>query len=117
MPIIIFLKINELILLQLGNVKLVDSLNPMCDGVHTNNSFNNNDLARFWIMFQKCKEYRHFYTFVRAELIKISKWSKCVFRKKPQNILHLDIIELDLGRNAEVLSVYLIKPLGSAKGA
>ena len=30
----------------------------------------NNDLARFWIIFQKCKEYRHFYTFVIAELIK-----------------------------------------------
>jgi len=88
----------------------------MCDGVHTNNSFNNNDLARFWIMFQTCKEYRHFYTFVIAELIKISKWSKCGSRKKPQNILHLDIIELDLGRNAEVLSVHLIKPLSSALG-
>ena len=70
MPIIIFFKINELILLQLGNVKLIDSLNPMCDGVHTNNSFNNNDLARFWIMFQKCKKYRHFYTLVIAELNK-----------------------------------------------
>ncbi len=116
MPIIIFFKINELILLQLGIVKLSDNLYSMCDGVHTNNSFNNNDLAIFRILFQKCKEYRHFYTFVIAELIKISKWSKCVFRKKLQNILHLDIFELDLGRNAEVLSVYLIIPLRSASG-
>jgi len=57
----------------LGNVKLIDNLNPMCDGVHTYNSFNNSDLARLGIMFQECKEYRHFYTFVIAELIKISK--------------------------------------------
>ncbi len=81
MPLSFLIKINELILLQLENVKLIDSLNPMRDGVHTNNSINNNDLAIFWIMFQKCKEYRHFYTFVIAELIKISKWSKCVFKK------------------------------------
>ncbi len=48
MPINILIKINELILLQLGNVKLADSLNPMCDGVHTNNSINNNGLV--WVL-------------------------------------------------------------------
>ena len=70
MPINIFLKINELILLQLGNVKLTDIKNGLCHRVHTNKPFNNNDLARFWIMFSNCKQYRHFYTFVIAKLIK-----------------------------------------------